>query len=745
MNMVESWMDPPEGSDDMEWEVPQSALEPLPRAGVNWPSIGAGVIVALMLVWTAVVGWTLATDPTAPLSARALLPRLALACVPLVLGAVVLLLIRLSETVSRQRIARGEAHALGGAERLMAAERAFAEQLTSGRRAATDQADRWHGLADALTERTDRLSEQLSHDLAALDGRLERVDAAAGAARRDLTVVLAGVPKVDRQVRELVGNLREAGLTAHEGAGALDAQIGLLRHRVGEADEIAGAATARLAGQLERMEAVAGAAAAQLGEAGEAAARQQDALFDRAEAALARASEALAERGRDLGGVVEGAERRLGDAGERAGAELAARLDLLDERARAVVATAGSGERQVDGALTALEKRLGELDRQIAATGERGAVEAHTLAASLDGLRAQGEALTGQLTAGGEAMDFATGRAESLLSALDAASRELDETLPASFGRFERSAGEGFQRLSDAMPELDRYHERTQAATAALAQSEDRVLALGEAFDARTREADNTMAALAERMAALDASLQSAADERAPHLLGTIQAASDVAAGLGTLAAQTIDAALPDARQRLIEAVTGPVGDAIGSEVQASAERAAGMADEALARVGAAIKQLQTKLDELARTGRALTERGDSVLAMASEENEESFSRRSSLLIEALNSTAVDVAKVLSNDVSDVAWAAYLKGDRGVFTRRAVRLLDSGQAREIVRAYGDDGEFRAQVNRYVHDFEALLRTVLADANGSVLAVALLSSDTGKLYVALAQAIERLRG
>jgi hypothetical protein len=53
------------------------------------------------------------------------------------------------------------------------------------------------------------------------------------------------------------------------------------------------------------------------------------------------------------------------------------------------------------------------------------------------------------------------------------------------------------------------------------------------------------------------------------------------------------------------------------------------------------------------------------------------------LLIESLNSTAIDVTKILSNEVTDGEWAAYLKGDRGVFTRRAVRLLDNSQAREI--------------------------------------------------------------
>ena len=45
---------------------------------------------------------------------------------------------------------------------------------------------------------------------------------------------------------------------------------------------------------------------------------------------------------------------------------------------------------------------------------------------------------------------------------------------------------------------------------------------------------------------------------------------------------------------------------------------------------------------------------------------------------------------------------------------------------------------------YIHDFEAMLRIILSARDGNALGVAILSSDMGKLYVALAQAIERLR-
>jgi hypothetical protein len=122
----------------------------------------------------------------------------------------------------------------------------------------------------------------------------------------------------------------------------------------------------------------------------------------------------------------------------------------------------------------------------------------------------------------------------------------------------------------------------------------------------------------------------------------------------------------------------------------------------------------------------------------------DTLSKRVGLLTESLKSTAIDLTKVLSSEVTDIAWDAYLKGDRGVFARRAVRLIDNGEAKEILRHYQDDADFHGHVNRYIHDFEAILRALMGTRDGQALSVTLLSSDIGKLYVALAQAIDRLR-
>ena len=147
------------------------------------------------------------------------------------------------------------------------------------------------------------------------------------------------------------------------------------------------------------------------------------------------------------------------------------------------------------------------------------------------------------------------------------------------------------------------------------------------------------------------------------------------------------------------------------------------------------------KVDELAGN---LESRVARARERALEQVDNDFARRAALITESLNSNAIDIAKALSTDVSETAWASYLRGDRGIFTRRAVSLLENGEARSIQQLYEIEPEFREHVNRYVHDFEAMLRQMLSTRDGNSLGVTLLSSDMGKLYVALAQGIERLR-
>src|SRR3954452_9543929 len=86
------------------------------------------------------------------------------------------------------------------------------------------------------------------------------------------------------------------------------------------------------------------------------------------------------------------------------------------------------------------------------------------------------------------------------------------------------------------------------------------------------------------------------------------------------------------------------------------------------------------------------------------EKDSEVFAKRVAILIDSMHSAAIDVGKILSDEIDDKAWGAYLKGNRGVFTSRAVRLIGGSETRALRANYESDPEFQRSVNRYVHDF-----------------------------------------
>ena len=254
----------------------------------------------------------------------------------------------------------------------------------------------------------------------------------------------------------------------------------------------------------------------------------------------------------------------------------------------------------------------------------------------------------------------------------------------------------------------------------------------------------DTLAALEARLAAIA--------EQAGALAS--QAQTELQAALAAL-----ELASGDAVTRLREQQTTAVRDLaqqVGTEAGAVLEQALrdntrtalAELDEAARNAGeqgrAIASQLRDQLAKVNQLAGNLESRVAQARARAEEQVNADFSRRMALITESLNSASIDIARALDAEVTDTAWASYLRGDRGIFTRRAVRLLDHGEARAVSEVYEQDPEVREAINRYIHDFEAMLRTVLSTRDGNALAVTMLSSDIGKLYVVLAQAIERLR-
>jgi hypothetical protein len=391
------------------------------------------------------------------------------------------------------------------------------------------------------------------------------------------------------------------------------------------------------------------------------------------------------------------------------------------------------------------------LEDRFATLRRSGSESGAEVGAALEGVRASLGQLDGELAGGSERADALIGRANGLAAALAEVSARLDGDVPAALRIAEEQASRVGQAALAALPAVEAVQGAAAVAAERLAEAEDSVLRQQQSLDALLGRLEGGLDAAQAQLHEIgrvvgdtDAAAARISTETGPLLIDALVRVREAAQQAANHAREAIAAVIPQSVAALAEASQEAVGEAVTDQVQDQIGRLRIMSEAAVAAARKASERLTRQLLTIGETASAIEARIEDATAEREEREAEGFSRRVALLIESLNSTAIDVTKILSNEVTDSAWTAYLKGDRGVFTRRAVRLLDSGEAREILRHYEEEPEFREQVNRYIHDFESMLRRVLADRDGTPLSITLLSSDMGKLYVALAQAIERLR-
>lgn len=464
-----------------------------------------------------------------------------------------------------------------------------------------------------------------------------------------------------------------------------------------------------------------------------------------------------------------------------------AALSALEERVNRLRARAGELQSQItageQAALTRIQSQLAALDGAVA---ERLADhERHS-----DALAWRSEALVGTLTDHGERMAAVAQSGAEVEAALSRSLSSLGDRLTASRTTLAATEGE-VERLTDASVRLLELIQASAKHSSgvlpeALAVADDRLSRLGdkvlhliddiETGSRRSTELHAAVDALRDALAAVQADLaagQSAiSDRNETHYaeIGALRASlsdiesagerigtrtrEELAGAIDHLAAsvRTVLASLEDEGAARVRDLADRLGDesakAIDRVMRPRAAEAAGALEQAVAHASGAGREAAVQMrEQLASVEEAVSSLETRVVLareQAQEQVDNDFSRRAALIVDSLKSNAIDVASALSADVADTAWAAYLKGDRGIFARRAVSLLDAGDTRAIQQLFERDDAFREHVSRYIHDFESLLRQVLSTREGHAFGVTLLSSDMGKLYVALAQGIERLR-
>ncbi len=697
---------------------------PPPR---RWPLVIALVAALLWLVFTAAVAATLfpglvlpAWVQTAASPAAAGLGMLA----PLAVVWLVALRLRDGSDARAARTA------------LMAEQARFAEQqLAAGDKALAALEGRLTALLGQIETAAVPLAAQ--HEALAMAAtRLDASGAALAAATdRSVTATAAlgeATPAAIAQTEGLIDLLTAADARLQGQLADAETLLAALWTRVretgSEADAIAAATTAHLANITAAGTTARAALEAPLADM---AAAVEAALAGTAAAATATSASVDAQASTLLSSV-EAARTTFDHIGSESARLISDRMDIL-------LAAAG----HLSGQLEDHAERYRSLIEQV----ERGfAILDAKLGNSVAGSNAALESIAVRMTDSRDAI-FRLGEpiaaTDAALAAVEARVADvgnsavrtlaaLDHDLPASLPHVEA--------LSAGLADL---HDRTAALADPLARTADSLGTARNQLETARAAAETAAAALAEQLENARSSLTSIEQMTGSTALAASSQLIDVFTRVREIAGQTAGTMRESLAAVVAEAETA-LTDAGGTPLRAKLAEISDANAHAAASAQVATERVTQRLLALTRTIATVEARIDEADAHYDMRLRDDIAKRSSVLLASLNDGAIDIAKLLAIDVDDNVWQRYLKGDKGIFARRAVRLIDGSTARAIARHYNHDPAFREQATRYIDEFEMLIQRVLPDREGKGLAVTLLSSDVGKLYVALAQGTERLR-
>lgn len=240
-----------------------------------------------------------------------------------------------------------------------------------------------------------------------------------------------------------------------------------------------------------------------------------------------------------------------------------------------------------------------------------------------------------------------------------------------------------------------------------------------EKLRAGTEKLDDVSASAAERLTSLFGEMQNISDQTEYRMEGAVDRmhtrASTELGELHTRFAKTLDEAMQEINSKVDEA--GKQATKAARKVGDETERLAGRAEMFVTRAD----QLEDKY---------------------SKNMQEDFVRTASLLIDSLSSGAFDLSKALETEIPDNVWRKYLDGDTSIFARRSVKIGSSKTRKMVAKRYEEDAEFRDHVTKYIRDFEHLMERVDSLSGANAVSITMISSELGKLYVMLAQAMKK---
>jgi hypothetical protein len=737
----------------------------------RWAPLVAGTALSLSLLgWTGFWAWANQAELLRFENPARLVELISLWAIPVSLLALVwLLAMRMSTTESRRfgdvaALLRSESEALEMRIKTVNGEISLARSFLA------ENARELESVGRASAAKLTEAAQQLVTALADADQKAQMLETASSAAVNNVELLRNHLPVVTSAAKDATNQIGNAGNTANA---QIQNLIGSLRV-MDEAIETSSSTMTRLEQQTIETSQKIGSAANEAGSVLENSTVKSEKrvtiMLASLQADIAQIEQRIGEAAVNIGALsdsngqqlteqVDSLRRAVADVSDAANSQdakvgdMVSRLQTsLDQSAQQLTEI---GNRAHDG-LQALATNVGvsiaDCDAQLMAVDTHATDRMAQLAFAISALSESSGDLTVNLSANESHAAAVLKNAEKLVVVLGQVSRELGGDIPAAFELLQTRFDESNNSLALLRSESRALDSQSSSLTEKFGALDAMLQTHRTSVEALLDQSGSTLAERREEISALSEALTethvligevSASAEQ--QLSGSLRRVADAAREAANSSKAIVEAELADVGTRLTEqnrlllagAIDAQLAD-VGTAVKEAIDRNISLSEDATQRVTAqlqSVSELTTNLEQRAASAR---EQFDGI-------DDEAFARRIALLTESLNSASIDVAKILSNEVTDTAWAAYLKGDRGVFTRRAVRLLDSGEARIIANHYDDEPEFRDHVNRYIHDFESMMRVLLSTRDGNAIGVTLLSSDVGKLYVALAQAIDRLRG
>ena len=674
-----------EWTSEQAWDAPNETDqiyegEDAPKPRPSWGArILAGLLILLALGWIGACGYALSRAWPGP-SLEAWIGWAGPLSAPLILIGLVWLIFGRSSRRETRRFTRSVVEMRAQSAALEAVLASVSARLQENRGALEEESARLMTLGDEASDRLGRVTQYIARETAELDKKAQALDSAAENARVDIGVLMSDLPRAEAQARAAAEAMRAAGLAAHEQAGALDSQLAALTVRGREADEIAGGAAQRLGAHIARIESGAGAAAERMDQAATQMNAAIDGSMERASESVDQIRSGLSTQGQALLALVEQSRAAFNEAGAEAARGLAQRLDEAGRKIEMLAGRLASQDAASRTLLGGMARQLEEVGAQINHLGASGDAQHERLSGSLGALRETALSLQGVIAEGEVHSDALTGRAQQLSDALARVTAQLREEMPPAMAGIEIQAERTAASAQAVTGHMERMEAAASNAAARVAESEASVLRQRESLDALlgtlrdgTAAAETRLAELAAALGEADGKAAKLVQETGPELIEALVRVRDAANQAANHAREAIAAAIPESVEALVEASRTALAGAMAEPVKDQLEEIGNASHLALATAKAASERLTRQLLTIGETAAAIEERIADDRAEREEKEAAEMSQRVALIIDALNSTAIDVSKILSNEPSDAAWAAYLKGDRGVFTRRAVQ------------------------------------------------------------------------